>query len=66
MWLVHPSWLVTDCCAVLMCKEYVDRWLELDSTCPHCRDAVTVDSCSQIGEIRSIGEIIATWVVPDN
>lgn len=26
-------WLVTNCCAVLMCKNCAERWLHLDNTC---------------------------------
>ena len=57
-------WLVTNCCAVLMCKSCAERWLHLDNTCPHCRADVTVDSCSQTSEIRALGEIATLLSAP--
>ena len=52
-------WLITSCCALLMCKGCAERWILLESSCPHCRAVISVESSLVVNEVRSVGECIS-------
>ena len=52
-------WLITSCCALLMCKGCAERWILLESSCPHCRAVITVETSLVVNEVRSVGEFIS-------
>lgn len=55
-------WLITSCCAVLMCKICAERWIVLDSTCPHCRAVISIDDSLLVNEIKSVSELVSKLV----
>ena len=57
-------WILTPCCRIITCKECSDRWLEMDSSCPHCRAVVETSTCMKVPHIRAVEDIINTWRRP--
>ena len=53
-------WKVTPCCRIIMCSGCVNRWLSIESSCPHCRASVESDSCQTVERIPSIGALISS------
>lgn len=64
--VVQFPWLVTSCCAMLMCKRCAERWIVVDSSCPHCRAVISIDDSLLVNEIKSVGELIAKLVSTEN
>ena len=56
-------WLITPCCKIINCKEYADRWLVIEESCPHCRANIQRRSCAEVPEIRPIQEFIGSWTI---
>lgn len=58
--LAKFPWLVSRCCTILMCQDCAEQWLRMESSCPHCRAEITMDTCTTINQIRAIEELIST------
>ena len=52
-------WLITNCCAVLMCKSCAERWIVVDSSCPHCRAVISIGDSLLVNDIKSVGELVS-------
>lgn len=59
-------WLITSCCAVLMCKTCAERWIVLDSSCPHCRAVISIDDSVLVNDIKSVSELVSKLASSDN
>ena len=51
--------LVSPCCSILLgCVACVEPWLTSSQQCPHCRDALTMQQCSQVPFIRNLSHAL--------
>ena len=52
--------LVPPCCrAAVVCHDCMDRWLESQPSCPHCREPLTMDRCDKLPILRPLFDFLA-------
>ncbi len=51
--LANFPWMVTPCCRIILC------WLDLGSSCPHCRASIESGTCSVVQQIQPLHTLIS-------
>ena len=52
--------VVPPCCrAAVVCQECMDRWLDTQPTCPHCREPLLIDNCVKFPILRPLFDFLA-------
>ena len=54
--------VVPPCCrAAVVCLECMERWLETQPTCPHCREPLVIDDCVKMPVLRPLFDFLAQY-----
>ena len=64
--LAKFPWQITPCCHILMCSTCGNRWMMVESSCPHCRSVVTPENCHSVAEVRPLNQLFSTLDIERN
>lgn len=57
---VWPA-VVSPCCKVIIgCEDCITKWLDGESTCPHCRALLTLDVLVKVPYIRTLADALGS------